>query len=172
MSEGTIVCDTGPLIALAIVDRLDVLRRLYSRVLVPREVLDELSAGGPDRAGARTILAAEWLEIIEAVVSDPLLSAELGAGEAAVIASAYVMQSNPAVLLDDRKARRVAVQAYRLRVRGSAGVLVAAKRAGLVSAVRPLLESMIVHGYFLSPRLVERATAEAGESAEAANGGR
>lgn len=170
MSERTIVCDTGPLIALAIVDRVDLLRRLFSRVLVPRAVLDELSAGGSDRAGARTVLAAEWLETIEEVEPDPLLSAELGAGEAAAIASAYVMQPSAIVLLDDRKARRVAVQAYLLQVRGSAGVLVAAKRAGLVSAVRPLLESMIAAGYFLSPRLVERATAEAGESAETKGG--
>jgi predicted nucleic acid-binding protein len=163
MSERTIVCDTGPLIAFAIIDRLDVLARLYSRVLVPRAVLDELSAGGRDRAGARAIHAAEWHETIEAVVPDPLLSAELGAGEAAVIASAFAMHPAPIVLLDDRKARRVAAQAYRLRVQGSSGVLVAAKRAGLVPAVRPLLESMTAAGYYLSERLVERATIEAGE---------
>lgn len=37
-----------------------------------------------------------------------------------------------------------------LRVKGRAGLLVAAKRAGLVGEVRPLLDSMVKKGYFLS----------------------
>ena len=66
--------------------------------------------------------------------------------------------------MDELRARRIAERAYGLRVKGSAGVLVAAKRAGLIRAVRPLLESMVEQGYFLSHRLIERASNEAGES--------
>jgi hypothetical protein len=162
MPDDLIVCDTGPLIALALIDQLPILRRLYARVLVPRAVLNEVAAGGSDRPGASTILSADWLEPVEDVTPDPLLAAELGPGEAAVIAVGYALEAH-LILLDERKARRIAARAYGLRVKGSAGLLVAAKRADLVTAVRPLLESMVREGYFLSQRVIERATAEAGE---------
>lgn len=163
MADGAIVCDTGPLIALALIDQLEVLRHLYSRVEVPRAVLDEVTAGGPSLAGTSTILAADWLEQVEGATPDPLLASEVGPGEAAVIATAHLAGSR-LVLLDDRRARRIAAGAYGLQVKGTAGGLVAAKRAGLVSAVRPQLEAMISKGYYLSKRLVDRACAEAGET--------
>ena len=88
MPEGPVVCDTGPLIALSLVDQLQILQRLFRRVAVPRAVLDEVSAGGGERPGCQAILAADWFEAVADVAPDPLLAAELGAGEAAAIASA------------------------------------------------------------------------------------
>ncbi len=162
MLEGPIVCDTGPLIALSLADHLHLLQRLYARVVVPKPVLGEVSAGGSDRPGSQAILAAEWLELVADVTPDPLLAAELGAGEAAAIATAHSIGARM-VLLDDRKARRIALGAYKLRVQGNAGILIAAKRAGLIPAVRPLRDTMVARGYYLSARLVEQATAAAGE---------
>jgi hypothetical protein len=150
------------LIALFLIDQLEVLPHLYSRVLAPRAVLEKVTAGGSSRPSADQIPQLEWSEVVEGVRPDPLLAAELGPGEAAVITTA-TQGSAGVVLLDDRRARRIASRAYGLRVRGSAGILVAAKRAGLVDKVRPLLEHLIREGYYLSPRLVGRATAEAGE---------
>jgi uncharacterized protein len=170
MPEGPIVCDTGPLIALSLIDQLELLRRLYRRVLAPRAVLDEVTAGGADRPGAAAILTADWLEPVDDVTPDPLLAEELGPGEAAVIAAAYELKAR-LVLLDERKARRIAARAYGLRVKGSAGILVAAKRAGLIAEVRPFLDSMVRKGYFLSHRLVERATSESGEAPSQSDAG-
>jgi predicted nucleic acid-binding protein len=130
---------------------------------VPEAVLGEVVGSGWERKGAREVATAPWLEKIRADIPlDPLLAAELGPGEAEVIAAGYHLNAR-FVLLDERRARRIAEQAYHLRVKGSAGILVAAKRAGLVPRVRPLLEAMIDHGYFLSGRLLERALREAGE---------
>lgn len=167
MPEGPVVCDTGPLIALSLIDHLQILQQLFRRVLVPRAVLDEVSAGGAERPGSQAILGAGWFEILDDVKPDPLLAAELGAGEAAAIASAYEVGAR-LVLLDDRKARRIAIGAYKLKVIGSAGVLVLAKRAGSIPAVCPLLDAMVARGYYLSQRLVEQATITAGEAPEPA----
>jgi predicted nucleic acid-binding protein len=159
MPDGPVVCDTGPLIALTLIDQLQILHRLYPRVLVPRAVLDEVTAGGVNRPGASAIIGAEWLVALDDIAPDPLLAGEL---EASVIAAAYRLQARLAVL-DERKARRIAARAYGLRVKGTAGILVAAKRAGLIAEVRPLLASMVGKGYFLSRRLIARAASEAGE---------
>jgi predicted nucleic acid-binding protein len=163
--EGPIVCNAGPLIALSMIGQLDLLESLYERVLVPEAVLQEVSGDGLGRIGAAEVKAASWLERIgEGTVVDPLLATELGPGEAAVIAAAHRLGAG-LVLIDERRARRIAEHAYRLRVKGSAGILVSAKRAGLIAAVRPFLTSMVSQGYYLSERLVERATQEAGEAA-------
>lgn len=52
MLEGPVVCDTGPLIALSLIDQLEVLHQLCARVQVPSAVLDEVAAGGTARPGA------------------------------------------------------------------------------------------------------------------------
>jgi predicted nucleic acid-binding protein len=49
---------------------------------------------------------------------------------------------------------------------GTAGVLVLAKRAGWIVAVRPLLEVMIARGYYLSQRLLDQTMSAAGETPE------
>ena len=166
MNNGVIVCNAGPLIALSLVGNLDVLHRLYGRVLAPEAVVREVVESGAGRAGAIEVEAASWLEHVQLdSPPEPLLAKELGAGEAAVITVAYRLSAN-LVLIDERRARRIAEQAYGLRVKGSAGILVAAKRANLIPAVRPLLEAMADQGYFLSRRLIKRACREAGEIIE------
>jgi uncharacterized protein len=57
----------------------------------------------------------------------------------------------------------LAAQVYGLTVRRTAGILVEAKRHGLLPLVRPFLEDMTRRGYFLSSRLIETARHEAGE---------
>jgi predicted nucleic acid-binding protein len=162
MPEGPIVCNTGPLIALSMVGQLGLLERLYEHVITPESVFQEVLAGGT-RVGVAELLAASWLERVSDPSVEPLLAKELGRGEAAVIATAHRFQAR-LVLIDERRGRRIAEQAYGLRVKGSAGILVAAKQAGLIPAVSPLLEEMVQAGYFLSWRLIERATLEAGEA--------
>ena len=160
--ESPVVCNAGPLIALAMADCLPLLERLYRRVLVPTEVFHEIVGAGAGRIGAQEVEAASWLERLPPSVIDPFLAQELGSGEAAVITAAHRLKAR-AVLIDERRARRIAEHVYHLQVRGSAGILVAAKRAGFVPAIRPLLESMRRHGYYLSDRLVGAACRKAGE---------
>ena len=76
MPEGPVVCDTGPLIALSLIDHLHILQQLFRRVAVPRAVFDEVSAGGGERPGCQAILAVDWFEAIADVTPDPLLAAD------------------------------------------------------------------------------------------------
>jgi predicted nucleic acid-binding protein len=165
MSEdGPVVTNSGPLIALASVGQLDILHGLYTEVLVPQAVWREVAEAGAGRPGSRELVTTSWaIQVTLDPPPDRLLMEELGAGEAEAIALAVHREAR-LLLMDDRRARRVAELAYGLRVKGVAGILVAAKHRGLISAVRPLLEMMQVRGYYLSPRLITRACLEAGEA--------
>jgi hypothetical protein len=151
------------LVALAAVGRLDLLGTLYGTVLVPDAVFREVVDAGRGRPGAAELPGIAWISMTSLESApDRLLVEELGTGEAEAIALA-VQKSARLLLLDDRRARRIAELAYGLSVKGAAGIVVSAKRRGLVDAARPMLESMRRHGYYLSDRVVTAACRAAGE---------
>ena len=157
-----IVADSGPLIAFALLRQLDLLRTLYKSVLVPPAVWAEVTDNS-ERPGAVEVREADWLERVPPVrIADALLLAELGLGEAEAIYLS-IERGGAELLVDERKARRIARVVYNLPVRGTIGTLAAAKRAGLIPAVRPLLVDLVGRGYFISPTLVESACAALGE---------
>ena len=79
-----VVPDAGPLIYLAGAGKLDLLPRLYDRVVVPRIVYDEIVVTGAGLVGASEVSAAAWLEVQDAT-ADPTLARTLDRGEAAAI---------------------------------------------------------------------------------------
>lgn len=157
------VVNAGPLIALAVAGELELLGRLFARPQGPLAVFREVTEAGNGRPGAAEIRSAAFLDVVTLNPRpDSLLELELGAGEAEVIALAR-QTSADLVILDERRARRIAEQVYHLRVKGTAGILVSAKRQGFLSHVRPALDRMRANGYFIAENVVARACLEAGE---------
>ena len=68
------------------------------------------------------------------------------------------------VIVDDRPARRLALN-LGLPVVGTAGILLRAKRLGIIPEVRPLVDEIIRRGFRLSPAIREKVLVDAGESA-------
>jgi predicted nucleic acid-binding protein len=157
------VTNTGPLIALASIDRLDILRTLFTSVHIPQAVYDEMVEGGETRAGLEAYRQADWIVVELAGPLDPLLGSVLDQGEAAVIALARSLGADT-VLIDERKARRVARDIYGLRVMGSARLLVEAKRHGVLDSVATALQAMRAQGYWIHDAIVQYALREAGET--------
>jgi hypothetical protein len=92
-----------------------------------------------------------WVELREPQSQDVLrLATDLGGGETAVLALA-LEASAAVVILDDALARRHA-EVLGLRLTGTLGVLLDAKRAGLVSAVAPLINELQALGFRLSDK--------------------
>ncbi len=158
-----VVVNTGPLIALGSCGQVGLLRLLHQRVVVPEAVVIELERGDPDSTSMSVeVLRPDWIEVQPlANPPSPLLLAYLDEGEAAVISLALELGFQR-VLIDERRGRLVA-RAMGLNVAGSVGVLLRAKREGILSAVRPCLEMMRSHGIWLSERLISFALREAGE---------
>ena len=134
-----VIADTGPLIALARIGQLDLLRRLYGRVVVPPAVHTELAIDS-NRPGAKAlagVFAAGWADVV--AVTDASVRLELdqllGPGEAEAIALAE-QEDTRFLLIDDARGRRTA-RSRGVPVVGVAGVLLAAKSRGELSAVEP-----------------------------------
>jgi predicted nucleic acid-binding protein len=159
----TIVCNSGPLIALGGIDQLGLLRSLFGTVLIAAEVAAECKAGGVSKTGLKSFRAASWLQVVDLGTSpDPLLTSLLDLGESRAIELA--LRHPPAVLLmDEARGRRVARDVYALQVVGTGRILVEAKHAGLVATVKPLIEAIRNNGYWLSDRIVTEILQQAGE---------
>lgn len=160
----TLICDTGPLIALAKINRLHLLHDLFEDVVIPDAVHDELLA----KAGTESERISEAIEefiSVEATggVADayPRLAAPLGPGEQESISLATELGAT--LLMDDRRARIVA-RSLGIPLTGTIGVLLLAKSSGLLDAVRPALEECVREGYFLSAALITEALKIADEA--------
>ena len=162
MFSRPVICNTGPIIGLARIDMAWLPFRLFPKVIVPDEVRRELLVrDNGDRAQIEQVLKLAQIHDC-GIAPDQLLQAELDVGEASVIATALQLGVSAAII-DERKARRIASRVYRLEVKGSAGLLVEAKRRGLIPSVGACLKGMVDAGYFLGPRLVAACLTAAGE---------
>lgn len=152
-----IVTNTGPLLALiAATGDLEILRPLYEEVLVPREVADEIRAGGASGFGVRRFEEATWLSVrTEPLGISPYLANTLDRGEASVIQLA-LDEDVDVVCIDETVGRRVAAL-NNLRVTGSIGVLLRARRRGLIPEIGTAMENMRRAGIWVSERVVTAA---------------
>jgi predicted nucleic acid-binding protein len=147
------VVNSTCLIALEGIERLNLLRAVYGEVIAPPAVLEEVAAD------------IDWLvtkEPANPAVSMALQS-QLGKGEAAAIALAIEM-SDVVIILDDKKARRVARQ-MGLKVVGTLGTLLRAKRLGIIVEVQPILEELKTVGFRYSTALYNEVLRLSGEEA-------
>ena len=163
MAERLVAADASPLIGLAAAGAFDLLRSLFVRITVTEAVRDEVLAGG-ELPGASELAAAiqdGWIE----VVSDYCRMGfeELGAGEASTLALALNHQGACLVLMDDPLGRSH-VRALGIVATGVAGVLLSAKDARLVHAIRPFFERLERREFRLSKEIVHAILKQAGEA--------
>ncbi|MBI3328831.1 MAG: DUF3368 domain-containing protein [Nitrospinae bacterium] len=159
------VSNTGPLIALAKVDRLGLLERLFDQVHLPPAVYRELLAKAGREVARLEHALATFIHVtgrprLTPVVQEATLY--LDPGEQEAIALAHEM--GLPLLMDDRLGRQAA-RRLNLVLTGVAGVLIQSKAAGLIPQVRPVLAQMREYGYWLSDELLDVAAQLAGESA-------
>jgi predicted nucleic acid-binding protein len=106
-----VVSNTSPLLNLAIIGRLSLLRERFVEIRIPPAVLEELRVGEdlPGSAVLREAIDAGWLRV-EEVKDQPfaqVLQRDLDKGEAETIALATQVKAEW-TLLDEREGRRIA----------------------------------------------------------------
>lgn len=162
--EGIVAADTSSLIALAALGAFRMLRELFGCIHVTAAVRDEiLAVGGPTgKTEVQQGIEEGWIVVAEVSLTGPP-AAGLGVGETSVLALADTHQGPSLLLLDDRSARSRA-RAQGKRITGVVGILLMAKRQGLILAVGPFLERARATGFRLSDSVFRDALAAAGES--------
>jgi uncharacterized protein len=153
MSPDSVVSNAGPLIALEQIGLLELLRDLYMPLLIPPSVRRET---------ARSMPSPPWL-VVRALTRPPdaRIRASLQEGERDAISLAVEVGALK-IILDDRPARLDATR-LGLSVIGTLGVLLLAKDTGLLSSIRPRLDELQNHGFYVSADLYHEILRSAGE---------
>jgi hypothetical protein len=162
MAERLVAADASPLIGLAAAGAFGLLRGLFGRVTVTEAVRDEVQAGS-DRPGAHELAAAireGWIEVAPTPGGLERLP-ELAPGEASTLLLAQEHGGECLVLMDE-KLGRARARALDLSVTGLAGVLLEARRAGLVEDLRPLFDRLARSDFRISSVVVRAVLDEAG----------
>jgi hypothetical protein len=141
---------------------LHILPALSEQVTVPPAVVQELAVGQAQGVTLPDVTRLAWVRV-RRPASEPALPliTDLGPGETQVLMLA--LESRAAVVvLDDALARQVA-EMLGLRLTGTLGLLLDAKRAGLVPAVAPLLARLQALRFRLAPHTRAAVLKLAGE---------
>ncbi len=164
MAGRLVVADASPLIGLATAGGFHLLRDLFGEIAVTAWVRDEVLAGGelPGASELARAIRDEWIRV-EREPPDAMEFPDLDAGEAATLAVALAHPGRCLVLMDESLGRAHA-RAHGLDVTGLAGVLLAARNADLVAAVRPFLDRLKKSDFRLSPAVVRVILERAGEA--------
>jgi len=149
-----VVSNSSPIIAFERIGELDLLRAIFPALVIPPAVAGEI-------ATVTAVPAWVTVQSLARRLDARTLVPGLGAGEREAISLAVETRATW-LLLDDQAARQVA-RTIGLPVIGTVGVLLAAKRRGLVSAVRPYLARLGSPGFFMRRELLERVVRLAGE---------
>ncbi len=153
-----LIADSSALIALAIVDKLDVLEELFGEVYVPRAVYNEVSH---QSKGESDKLANYCKNKVLDIASDVNLNITLGIGESEAIIL-YKEKNAHYLLCDDKKAKKFA-RNFGVNVIGSLGILLKAKESKLILELTPLIEKLKSSQVFIDDQTCELVLKMAGE---------
>ena len=154
-----VIVNTTPIIALADIGYLNLLKELYGEILIPEAVLSEIIS-----EPAHTLVKqSDWIKVKKAPIQSQKnsFSTRLHAGEIEVITLAQECSAD-LLILDDNMAKKTA-KYLGLTGTGTMGVLLRAKREGHIEKVKPIVDRLIADGLFISSTVKEYVLSQAGE---------
>ena len=166
-----VISDTSPLIWLAKVGRITLLKDLFGEVIIPQEVYLEavekgLQFGFTDAQVIKECVNEGWIKLAKLNSKDQSLlqkisehAFEIHSGEAEAIVLAREMKC---LLLMDESAGRAFAEAWGLKVKGTIYVIISGLRGGLISETeaKETVLTMVTKGFRLEPTLLARLIIE------------
>lgn len=159
-----VVSDTTPLIGLASIGRLNLLKELFEEVFIPQAVYDEtVTHGKIEGLAKKEVENAKWIRLVQ--VKDQLavnlLLDEMDLGEVETIVLAVELEAEW-VLMDERKGRRKLSQLNIPKI-GTLGILLRAKELKLIKNLQEEIIKLQKIGFSMSQSLIDEILKEAGE---------
>ncbi len=156
-----VVSNTTPIISLLKIDKLHILKDLYEEIIIPQEVFNEIEAG-KNKEYYADFSKIEWIKI-KKIKDEKSLSyfLDLDKGEAETIILSSELGAD-LIILDETLGRYHAKHA-KLKVTGTLGILLKAKKSGLLPELKPLLYELKDKGIWLSNGLIEKILTLANE---------
>ena len=165
-----VISDTTPIISLMKANRLDLLKKLYGKVLIPNAVYKELTENATFAKEAKMIKDIDYLTVV-AVENKKSVSVlrnvtGLDAGESEALIM-YDEQKADLLLMDEHKGRSVAKQ-LNVRHIGTVGVLLLAYDKGVIQQddVKSCLDTMLANHIRLDRNLCNVVMEHIGLDAE------
>ena len=145
-----VVSNASPLIFLMQIKKLELLRKLFGKVLITTIVYEEIK-----NKEQKLILQEEikkgWIRKLKAPKLDVIHDLDMGEASSIALALQY---KKSLFIVDDMQARRFS-ESIGLEIIGTIGVLILAKRKKLLSNVLSLLEEANAFGFWISKKVYE-----------------
>ncbi|HCE59211.1 MAG TPA: DUF3368 domain-containing protein [Prolixibacteraceae bacterium] len=156
-----VVSNTTPIISLLKLNKLDLLKQLYSQIFIPLAVYNEIEAGKA-KGFYKDLSKFDWIKIVE-VKDKPAIKyfLDLDSGEAEAIVLATELNADLIVL--DEKLGRFHAKNADIKITGTIGILFKAKTHGLIHELKSLLEELTEKDVWISDKLKKEILEKAGE---------
>ena len=141
-----IISNTSCLIVLDNIGMLDILKELYGKIIITRQVKDEFGENVPEWIEVEEVNDKKYMELVEKFVD---------LGEASTIALA-VEKNESIVILDDMKARKLA-QKLNLKMTGTIGIIIKARKKNIITSIAKVLNKLKKDGFRISENLEREA---------------
>ena len=158
-----VIVNSTPLIILSRIGKLELLRQLYSSVEIPKAVYDEVFAKN-DSSSEMIAGSLDWIKVSEITAADDraMYRARLHAGEVEVMILAQEEPKADLLIIDDNAAKKTA-KYLGLKVTGTLGVLLQAKKKGCILEISPLLKKLKECGFYVNDTVIDMVLKNAGE---------
>ena len=151
-----VIVNSTPLIALCNADLLNILKKIYGSIIIPKAVFDEVTAQIKQNLDWITV------ETITNIEDRKMYKAKLHAGEVDVMILAQADPKADLVIIDDNAAKKTA-KYLGLTVTGTLGVLIKAKQSGIISSVKNAITKIQSNGFYINENIIKLALKQAGE---------
>ena len=148
-----VISNTSCLIALDHIGRLSLLKDVYGKILITKEVAEEFGHALP----------GDWIKVVEVDNAEycRILSLFVDRGEASTIALA-IERTGSLTILDDGKARKLA-DSLDVNYTGLLGVVLKTKKMGIVDSVSAILQELTSAGFRMGKNVEQEVLRLAGE---------
>lgn len=142
--RGLIIADAGPIFSLAVINKLLLLDDLFDEVLIPLAVWKEITLDITTEQF--TMISKYFQDKVRNIQGFNHLTFVMDKGESESVIL-YMEQNARFLLIDDKKARKLA-ENFKIKCIGTLGILIAAKKAGLIPLLKPLFLKLLQNNRF------------------------